>query len=86
MQDLDLIIEGGFTKRIINIDLSSKAELLTTLRALFALFRCKAELDQLNSGLCTLGIGESMNKYPEMFAHLFTSNSSSQLTAGECNV
>ena len=83
MQDLDMIIDAGFTKPIYNLQLSNKAELTTTIKVHYPLLRCKAELDQLSSGLSTLGIRDAMKKYPEMFV---TSSNLTQLTAGKSNV
>ena len=40
MQDLDLIIDAGFTKPIYNLELSNKAELTTTLKVHYTLLRC----------------------------------------------
>lgn len=49
----------------------------------YIIFRCKAELDQLKSGLGTLEVANAMQANPVLFEKMFTANGQVKLTPGE---
>lgn len=49
----------------------------------YIIFRCKAELDQLKSGLGALGVANSMQANPILFEKMFTVSGQVKLTPGE---
>ena len=51
MQESDMIVDAGYNKPICNLNINNKDELTTAVKMHYAMFRCKAELDQLISGL-----------------------------------
>lgn len=78
-----LILEAGYTKPISRVSsVHDKLTLERTLKMHFGLLRCKAELDQLKSGLSVLGVGEAMRSYPNVMAGLFVSSKTEPLTTG----
>lgn len=83
-EGLDLILESGFNKPITAITLDHKKELATTLMLHYTLYRNKAALDQLKSGLSVLGVADAMSEYSELLKPFFTGVEQTPLTAGKC--
>ena len=80
---IDVLIEAGYTKPVSQISLENKTEVAKTL-VIHTLYRSKAVLDQLKSGLATLGLLDAMSKHPQILEPLFVFGNRVALTAGKC--
>ncbi|XP_062519771.1 uncharacterized protein LOC134194818 isoform X2 [Corticium candelabrum] len=77
---IDVLIEAGYTKPVSQISLENKTEVAKTL-VIHTLYRSKAVLDQLKSGLATLGLLDAMSKHPQILEPLFVFGNRVALTA-----
>ena len=87
LSEVDMIIDAGYSKPVSVITIDEKDELAQVLRVhyIYTLLKNKAEMDQLKNGLSELGVGEAMNKYPDLLEQLFLAAKSTPLTAGIYN-
>ena len=85
LSEVDMIIDAGYSKPVSVITIDEKDELAQVLRVHYTLLKNKAEMDQLKNGLSELGVGEAMNKYPDLLEQLFLAAKSTPLTAGIYN-
>ena len=77
---IDVILESGYNKPA-SIDL--KEELALAVKLHFILFRNKAVLDQLKSGLLQLGVLAAIVKHSQPFRLIFVFDERAPLTAGK---
>ena len=57
---------------------------METIKIHYCLLRCKAELDQLKSGLSILGVGGALSLHASLLAPIFVTEKTAPLTAGTC--
>ena len=69
----------GYTKPVSH---SHQEEILHSIAVHHCLLTIKAELDQLRDGLRTLGLLQSLERYPSLFETLFIAKNTSSMTAG----
>ena len=82
LENLDCILDSGFIKPICSITLDDRENLIQCIKKHICIFKTKAELDQLKTGLKCLGVGEAMENYPKLMASMFLSEETQCLTAG----
>ena len=82
MDAADVLVDCGFVKSPSSITLHERSAIVKAISLHYIVFRSKAELDQLRSGLQTLGVGEAMHSNPELLEPLFTSTIPSKLSPG----
>lgn len=85
MANIDLILECGWSKPVLSLQLGQKEELKRVLCLHHVLLKSKAEMDQLREGLATLGVADIMKKHPACLESFFVFTPSKVLTAGKCN-
>ena len=78
----DIIIEAGYTKPLTLVTLAEKDSLIKTIKIHFTILKCKAELDQLKSGLSIMGVGEALCSHSDLLSPLFISTKATSLTHG----
>ena len=78
----DIMQEVGFSKPFSMIEITEKAQIVRAICTHYVLLRCKAELDQLKTGLSTLGLLDELCSNPSLFKPLFTTDAKANLTAG----
>lgn len=78
----ELLIDCGYSKPIPMITLMDKDSIVNTISLHHLILKVKAELDQLRSGLETLGVAAAMKLNPKLFQPLFTRNGQIELTPG----
>lgn len=83
LDNLDFIVDAGFSKPLSSITMEIKEELVKVLCLHHILLKAKAELDQLKEGLQSLGVLNIMKNSPSFFLSLFTATEKDTLTAGE---
>ena len=81
---MEILLESGYSKPITTITVSSKQELISTLIFHYTLYRNKAVLDQMKSGLNVLGVAQAMSKYQDILQPFFVCGKQAPLTAGLC--
>ena len=81
-EEVDLIMEAGYAKPVIAITMTGKAELMDVLKFHYTLYRNKAVLDQLKSGLDVLGVMDAMIQWPRILEPFFVGGKQGPLTAG----
>ena len=79
---IDVTLDAGYSPPVTAIEMEGREELVRTLMLHHVLLRHKAVLDQLKSGLATLGILDAMQKHPEAFESYFRADKHQILTAG----
>lgn len=79
---MEVILDSGYVKPFMAITVENKHELCDTLKKHFTLFKSKAVLDQLKSGLAELDVLEVITKYPDVLKPFSTRSS---LTSGMTN-
>ena len=82
MDAADVLVDCGFVKSPSCVTLQERPAVVKAVLLHYIVFRSKAELDQLRSGLQTLGVGEAMHSNPELLEPLFMSTVPSKLTPG----
>ena len=82
LKEINNILEAGYTLPVTSIWMEGKPDLLRTLQLHHFLFRSKAELDQIKSGLTALGVLDAMFKYPIIFGAFFVAGKQPPLLAG----
>lgn len=70
-EGIDFTLDAGYTKPITAITLDGRAEIMKALMLHYTLYRNKAVLNQLKSGLTTLGVLSVMTKYPQVLKPFF---------------
>ena len=80
---IDVTLDAGYTLPVTSIEIEGRKELVRTLMLHHVLLRNKAVLDQLKSGLSTLGILDAMCKHPNAFEPYFVAEKQKKLTAGK---
>ena len=68
---IDVIIESGYTLSLKTIYMSNKNMLIRTIMLHSTILRNKGVLDQLKSGLSSLGVLEAVTKNPSVFKSFF---------------
>ena len=79
---IDEILEAGYNKPVSSMTLTSKHEVFKSLKMHHCLLKAMGELDQLKSGLATLGVSNAMATYPKLMIPLFVAAEAEPLTAG----
>lgn len=79
---MELILDSGYSKPVSSISVDTKEELVQSLKYHYTLYRTKAALDQLKSGLSILDVNKAMTDHPEVFKDFFV-HTSKPLTAGK---
>ena len=82
-EGIDLTLDAGYTKPITAITLDGRAKIVKALMLHYTLYRNKAVLDQLKSGLATLGVLNAMTKYSQVLEPFFVAGLQPSLTAGK---
>ena len=82
MESMDILIESGYSRAVSTVTMKFKLELMRTLKNHYTLYRNKAAIDQLKSGLGVLGVSEAMSKYPDILEEYFVSQVKTALNAG----
>lgn len=82
-EGIDLTLEAGYTKPATAITLAGRQELMDTLMLHYTLYRNKAVLDQLKSGMSALGVLDALEKYPHFLKPFFVHGAQAPLTAGK---
>ena len=67
-----MILEAGYTKLLRSVTMDERHEISRALFLHYTIFRSKAELDQLKSGLNVLGVSDEMKSNPQIFKDYFT--------------
>ena len=78
----DIIVDAGYTLPVTAVTLRRRSELVRTIMLHAVLLRNKLELDQLKTGLSTLGVLEAMSKNQNIMEPYFVSGKRPKLTAG----
>ena len=81
--EADIFIDSGYSKHITAITLSERDNLLKIVKLHYCLLRTKADIDQFQLGLATLGVGNAIKAHPDLFEPMFVHNKSTPLTAGD---
>jgi hypothetical protein len=79
---MDEIIDSGYTKPVSTISLDDRESLTQCLKKHLCILKTKGELDQLKSGLNSLGVGRAMEQFPNIMSSLFLEEETEHLTAG----
>ena len=79
---IDVITESGFTLPLKSVNMANKNLLMRTIMLHSTLLKNKAVLDQLKSGLSSLGVLNAVMKNPNAFESYFVTGKNSPLTAG----
>lgn len=79
---IEMIIEAGYSKPMSAITITSKQEIRSTLKLHYMLFRNKACMDQLKSGLAALGVLDAKSQYFHILDLFFQGGWRDPLTAG----
>ena len=82
VDNIEAIIDSGYTKPISTITLAARESLIMCIKKHHCILKTKAELDQLKSGLRILGVGNAMEMYPKLMIELFVEGEAIPLTAG----
>lgn len=85
MEAIDLIIDSGFSKPIVQLTESDKSELIHVLALNCTLVRCKAEIDQMLDGLKALEVASLIKQHPALLRLFFTPEGLQPLTPGIVN-
>ncbi len=83
LDSMELAIEAGYNKPLVNLCSTDKSGLLQTLGLHFTIFCSKAVLDQFKEGLQTLGVLDAIVKYSKLMEPLFVSAKREPLTASK---
>ena len=83
LEGVDLSLEAGYTKPMTSITMAGKTELMNILMFHYTLYRTKAVLDQLKTGLAVLGVLDAMSKYSNILEPFFVCGKAAPLTAGK---
>ena len=75
-------LDSGYSKLVTSISVDTEDELVQSLKFHYTLYRTKAALDQLKSGLSILDVNKAMSTYPDIFKDNFL-HTSKLLTAGK---
>ena len=81
-ENIQLILDAGYTKNLLRISISDKEEIIRALFLHTTIYRSMAELDQLKAGLNVLGVYNEMEKNPDHFLEFFT-RKDQKLSAGK---
>lgn len=81
-ENMETIIDSGYTKAMSAVNLAGWDGLIQCVKKHNCILKTKAELDQLKSGLCILGMGSAMEMYPELMSPLFLKGQAIPLSAG----
>lgn len=79
---MDVLIDSEFTLPVQSVKLSSKPSLIKTIILHATVLRNKGVLDQLKSGLSSLGVLDAIVKHPKLLESYFIAGKNSPLTAG----
>ena len=82
--NIDLVIECGFTKPITKIQLCDKAEIVQMVTLHKVVLASLAELSQFCDGLASLGVREAVKKHSDLFTSFFSIENECALTPGTC--
>lgn len=82
LTEADIFLNSGYSKPITAVKLSDRDNLLKTIKLHHCLLRMKADIDQFQLGLATLGVGDAIKAHPQLFEPLFAHNKTAPLTAG----
>ena len=81
LQAVDTTIGAGYTLPGTSLQLGDRGHLIQTLRLHYVLLRSKAVLDQLITGLSSLGVLDSIRENPGMFEPYFIADEQAKLTS-----
>lgn len=81
-ESVDITMEAGFSLPITSLAMEDKRILIQTIKLHFVLVRNKGVIDQLMSGLASLGVLEAIQQNPTTFQPLFLADKQQTLTAG----
>ena len=85
IEEVDIVIEAGFSKIITKLTMADKDELVHIVALHHTILKCKAELDDMLNGLESLGVAEMLRLYPNLLQPYFTAAGTQVLTAGILN-
>ena len=83
---IEIISDAGFHRPLISADLSWKPELLQCLRVHYCLTSIQTVLDQIRSGLDTLGVLSNMQSYPSVVKPFFCYEEALTISYGNTTV
>ena len=72
MEAIDLILDSGFSKPVVQLTESDKSELIHVLALNCTLLCCKAEIDQMIDGLKALEVADLIRQHPGLLRPFFT--------------
>ena len=78
MDNYNIAADAGFSKPYTTLSMKDREEIGLH----HSILKCKAELDDMRRGLDVLGVGEMMEKYPEILTPFFTAAGVQHITAG----
>ncbi len=84
MDNIDLLIECGFSKPVSKLELRDKVDIAQAVALHKVILASFAELTQFKEGLSTLGVAEAMKDNPDILRCFFCSESKKILIAGMC--
>ena len=77
-----MILDAGYSKPITTITSLGVDELVSTLTCHYTLYKNKAVLDQLKSGLNILGVYDAMHSHSDIIESFFVCGKQPPLTGG----
>lgn len=80
MENVDLLMECGYTKPVPRVELVDKADIVQTITLHKVVLVSLAELSQFRKGLSTLGVATALKDYPQLLRSFFCHVD--QLTSG----
>ena len=82
VENVDLLMECGFTKPLSKAQLADKPTIIQTITLHKVVLVSLAELSQFRKGLCTLGVGDALSQHPWLLRSFFCLQSGDKLTSG----
>ena len=79
---IDLLIECGFNKPLINIELSDKVNIIQTVALHKVILGSLAELSQFRDGLASLGVLDAIKKYSHLLCSYYCCDYDDKLSSG----
>lgn len=85
-ENLDVLIDSGYTLPVQSIKMNNKHNLIKTIILHTTVLKNKAVIDQLKSGLSSLGVLDAIIKHPHLLESYFVAGKKVPLTAGMYSV
>lgn len=82
MDNIDLLVECGFTKPVTKLELEDKVTIVQSICLQMVVLNTLAELHQFMDGLASLGVVKALRKHPSLLRSFYCSANKEELTSG----